>query len=102
MDILKKLFGRVKLEKQLQRVEEPVVWQGDLTDDCSANWAGLLLRAECMEQGNWWWAVYDMLQGEQTIDSSIEYDIDFTDGEMARSRAEEVAKAYANMNFVKL
>ncbi len=34
-------------------------WEGDLEDDCSAEWAGLTLRAEEMEENYWWWCVYD-------------------------------------------
>ncbi|MDR6568809.1 hypothetical protein [Chitinophaga ginsengisegetis] len=40
--------------------EEPIIWTGDLSDDCTAKWAGLMLRAEWMEKNYWWWAVYDM------------------------------------------
>jgi hypothetical protein len=37
----------------------PIEWTGDLDDDCTAQWAGLTLRAEEMKRGRWWWAVYD-------------------------------------------
>jgi hypothetical protein len=39
---------------------EPVRWHGDLKDDCTARWAGLMLRAEKMNDGDWWWCVYDI------------------------------------------
>lgn len=73
---------------------ESIVWKGDLTDDCTAEWAGLMLRAEQMGDNNWWWAVYDMQQNDVTIDCSNEYGIFFTNGNTARSKAESVAKAY--------
>ena len=34
-----------------------VVWTGDLEDDCTAYWHDLILRAERMEMGVWWWQV---------------------------------------------
>lgn len=57
--------------------QQPIVWTGDLNDDCTALWNGLMLRAECMDKGFWWWAVYDM-----------------QDGEAARHKAEGVARKY--------
>ncbi|MBK6839000.1 MAG: hypothetical protein IPG90_12735 [Bacteroidetes bacterium] len=62
---------------------QPIVWTGDLSDDCTAEWAGLMLRAEWMDEDYWWWAVYDMQKDEITIDDSNEYDIKFIGGESA-------------------
>ncbi len=76
---------------------EPILWTGDLADDCSSNWSGLLLRAECMDKDSWWWAVYDMQNNEITIDSSNYHDIQFVDGHIARQKAEDVAKKYLNV-----
>jgi hypothetical protein len=75
-------------------VNTPIVWTGDLDDDCTAMWAGLMLRAEEMDERIWWWAVYDMEKDEVTIDSSNEYDITFTSGREARMAAEQAAKIY--------
>ncbi len=41
---------------------EPPEWLGDLDDDCTATWAGFMLRAEQCDEG-WWWAVYDDASG---------------------------------------
>ena len=81
------------------QASEPIVWKGDLDDDCTAVWAGLMLRAEWMDEDYWWWAVYDMQQNEITIDSSDEYDIRFTGGEAARAKAESVAIAYLGLDI---
>ena len=61
-------------------------------DDRTAEWAGLMLRAEWMDEDYWWWAVYDMQEDEVTIDCS--YETRFIGGEAARAKAESVAKAY--------
>ena len=71
-----------------------IIWRGDLTDDCSADWAGLLLRAEWMDE-EWWWCVYDMQDvNEVQIDSSNEYDESCIGGEAARDKAENAARKY--------
>ena len=72
----------------------PIVWAGDLLDDCTAEWAGLMLRAEEMDKGYWWWAVYDMQRKEITVDNSNEYTGYFIDGDAARKKAESIAKEY--------
>jgi len=72
----------------------PITWKGDLSDDCTAEWFGLMLRAERMNANDWWWAVYDMQDAERTVDSSNEYDILFPTGNAARDKAETVATAY--------
>ena len=73
---------------------QPIVWTGDLSDDCTAKWSGLMLRAEWMDEDYWWWAVYDMQKDEITIDDSNEYETRFIDGEAARTKAESIAKKY--------
>ena len=78
--------------------KEPIIWTGDLSDDCTAEWAGLMLRAEWMDEDYWWWAVYDMLENEVTVDSSNEYDTRCVGGEVARAKAESVAKAYLGLH----
>jgi len=72
----------------------PIIWTGDLADDCTALWAGLMLRAEWMDEDYWWWAVYDMENNETTIEDSTEYDARFIGGDAARNKAESVAKKY--------
>lgn len=49
-----------------------------------------MLRAELMEDDYWWWKVYDMLDNENQIDSSNEFDKQIISGE----KAEEIAKDY--------
>ena len=84
----------MNIEERKHLTSQPIVWTGDLNDDCTAIWAGLMLRAEWMDKDWWWWAVYDMELNEITIDDSNEYDIDFIGGDAARSKAESVAKRY--------
>jgi hypothetical protein len=78
--------------------KEPIIWTGDLSDDCTAEWAGLMLRAEWMDEDYWWWAVYDMQENEVTVDSSNEYDTRCVGGGAARAKAESVAKAYLGLD----
>jgi hypothetical protein len=75
-----------------------IVWEGDLDDDCTARWEGLMLRAEAMSEDkdghgeNWWWAVYDN-EGKKGS-SEIAVCPLFTDtGRQARRAAERAAKA---------
>lgn len=81
-------------DQRIIAADHPIEWRGDLNDDCTAEWAGLMLRAEEMEENSWWWAVYDMQRDEMTIDSSNLYDENVISGEVARAKAENVAKAY--------
>jgi hypothetical protein len=71
-------------------------WHGDLDDDCSADWAGLLLRAEWMEDDYWWWAVTDKESGVE-IASSNRFPVAFTSGEQSRREAENAARLYLNV-----
>lgn len=81
----------------MENLENPIIWTGDLNDDCTARWNGLMLRAEWMDQDYWWWAVYDMENGEITIDSSNEHEESCIGGENARKKAENVAQKYLNI-----
>ncbi|MBF02496.1 MAG: hypothetical protein CMP76_13990 [Flavobacterium sp.] len=74
--------------------KQPITWTGDLSDDCTAKWAGLMLRAEWMDEDYWWWAVYDMQKEEATIDDSNNYTDRFIGGDISRQKAENVAKKY--------
>lgn len=91
---MKILLGNMSHNNQPTFPQEPIIWKGDLSDDCTAQWAGLMLRAERMDVDDWWWTVYDMQSTERTVDSSNEYDVQFPIGETARAKAEIVAKAY--------
>lgn len=73
---------------------KPIVWTGDLNDDCVARWAGLMLRAEWMDEDYWWWAVYDFEDQENAVDDSNNYNSRFIGGEVARKKAESVAIEY--------
>ncbi len=84
----------MRIEKRKDLAKVPLIWKGDLNDDCTAEWAGLMLRAECMDEDYWWWAVYDMESGEVTIDDSNNYSTRFIGGDMARKEAEIVARNY--------
>lgn len=83
-------------EERKKLAKQSFTWTGDLSNDCTALWAGLMLRAECMEEGYWWWAVYDMQKGEATIDDSNNYNERFIRGEIAQQKAENVAQVYVN------
>jgi len=93
-------------DQSMKRIEknrdfdQPIIWNGDLNDDCTAKWSGLMLRAEWMDEDYWWWCVYDMLDNEKQIDSSNEYDERFIGGEKAREKAEEVAINYLKNELV--
>ena len=71
----------------------PIVWTGDLDDDCTAIWSGLMLRAEWMDGSDWWWAVSRLDAGGQ-IRSSHDDARPCTSGREARLLAEEAARAY--------
>ena len=79
---------------------QPIKWNGDLKDDCTAKWSGLMLRAEWMDEDYWWWCVYDMLDNETQIDSSNEYNERIIEGEKAREKAEEIARNYLKYELV--
>ena len=79
---------------------QPIKWNGDLKDDCTAKWSGLMLRAEWMDEDYWWWCVYDILDNENQIDSSNEYDERIIGGEKAREKAEEIARNYLKDELV--
>lgn len=70
----------------------PIEWSGNLKDDCSAHWNGLLLRAEKMQHASWWWAV--SIQGKHgiEIDSANNYRHRVPTGIAARTDAERVAR----------
>jgi hypothetical protein len=91
------------LRPAFRTVVMQVEWRdigGDLDDDCVAEWCGLLLRAEWMNDDRWWWAVTDLGQDEE-IDSSNypEYqDIKFNSADAARRAAEWAAQSYRERN----
>ena len=90
----------MKTANKKRDFNQTIIWNGDLNDDCTAKWAGLMLRAEWMDQDYWWWCVYDMLDNENQIDSSNEYSERFIEGEKAREKAEEVAKNYLKQELI--
>jgi len=69
------------------------IWTGDLTDDCSCKWRDLLLRAECMSEGDWWWAVVEVNRSKE-IESSNDDCYTVESGVRARELAEICAIAY--------
>lgn len=88
--------ARLEAKRALAAQMPPPVWDGDLEDDCTSRWAGLLLRAELMDAGRWWWAVYDD-DTEDQIDSSNEHDVVFPTGEKARAAAVVAARRYLGL-----
>ena len=76
-------------------INTPINWTGDLDDDCTAKWNGLILRAEWMNKNIWWWAVsYDDNNRQDEIDSSNNYKTKCISGEKARQLAEATAKTF--------
>lgn len=74
--------------------ENPIIWTGNLQDDCTAIWNGLILRAEWMEGDLWWWAVSVNDGRVDEIDSSNEHQESCIGGANARKSAEEAAISY--------
>jgi len=73
--------------------ENPPIWYGDLSDDCSSHWAGFLLRAEWMEDTFWWWSVTDLASG-MTIADSNQLIIPVTSGELARQSCVDAVRRF--------
>ena len=71
-------------------------WEGDLSDDCTAHWCGLTLRAEAMDEEDWWWAVYSP---DGRVDSSNNYAVLIPNGERARAAAESAARKLLGPNL---
>ena len=81
--------------------ESRIDWSGDLSDDCTARWAGLMLRAEEMEHGRWWWAIHDQTlgdSGDSVVSSNDDGQPMCRSGEEARSAAEAAAHIYRREN----
>jgi len=79
--------------------DNQINWTGDLSDDCSAEWNGFLLRAEWMDDDCWWWCVYDQISGEQLAASNwgtSSWEESRT-GDDARAAAEKAARSFAAM-----
>lgn len=76
------------------KLDKPIVWTGDLNDDCTAIWNGLILRAEWMDEDIWWWAVSINDGRLEEIVSSNNYETICIGGEKARKFAEQAAIKY--------
>lgn len=74
--------------------DELIIWTGDLDDDCTALWSGLMLRAEWMDGSDWWWAVSVIKTGHEIASSNNDTTRPCTSGSTARSLAEKAARAY--------
>lgn len=77
-----------------REVNAPIVWTGDLEDDCSSTWAEMVLRAEEMSLGYWWWAVSDNRLALAEVASSKWETQPCVSGENARRQAERCARSY--------
>jgi len=86
------LWMRIAAESQ----PKPI-WLGDFDDDCTAHWASIILRAECMDHGVWWWAA-SLAEGNLEIASSNDSDIPVASGKEARSAAERAARDFLRPN----
>ena len=86
---------RLEVDKVTGKVSapEPILWRGDLDDDCSADWVGFGLRAEAMDDDRWWWCVYDHWADDgDAVASSNDDDIRYETGDAARRAAEQAAR----------
>ena len=72
--------------------QPPPEWSGDLGDDCTALWAGFMLRAEQMDKDDWWWCVYEDGSNEQAASSNDDDATPCITGESARIAAEHAAR----------
>lgn len=82
---------------EIESTSQPIRWTGDLQDDCTAIWGGLMLRAEEMDHDSWWWAVsMDEGRGNEIRSSNYE-DRECRTGAIARQRAEECARDFLNV-----
>jgi hypothetical protein len=98
--------GRMVIIPAIARVEpwpreamaSPTSWLGDLDDDCTAEWAGLTLRAEQMDRKHWWWAVYDSATNEAIADSHGCSEIS-RNGKRARNAAKLAARKWLTEQF---
>jgi len=78
---------------QLEAVKAPVSWSGDLQTNCTARWAGLLLRAEQKSRTHWSWTVSDSKTRAIIMDSRMSW-ARSTHGKKARQAAEQAARQY--------
>lgn len=77
-------------EWRVLAADERPRWAGDLHDDCTAEWAGFVLRAEWMNAGDWWWCV---IEGDRQVASSNDASEQVPrSGEAARLAAENAAR----------
>jgi hypothetical protein len=76
---------------QRAAASSPIVWTGNLGDDCTAHWAGLVLRAEQMDRKHWWWRVTIERTNEIIADSHVSGET-VRNGKKARSAAEATAR----------
>ena len=67
--------------------KSPIVWKGDLDDDCTAIWNGLMLRTEWEDDDDWWWAVHHISSCKQLRSSTDLYAEKTKTGEAARNAA---------------
>ncbi len=95
-----RLLKNIKNQRLKRNYKEELAWKGDLNDDCTAKWCGLMLRAEYMDDNHWWWCVYDLHDNEKQISSSNDYNNIFINGEIARQKAEENARSYLKNELV--
>lgn len=76
-----------------------ITWRGDMSDDCTAIYRGLMLRAEQMDRRHWWWAVYDNEGKAGSEQLAASYDdpprTSAKTGHEARTKAEAAARRLA-------
>ncbi len=72
---------------------DPIVWQGDLDDDCHARWRGLGAHAERMDEHSWYCSVWCDGAGKKMLFHSSDDDIHPLTGKAARWLCELVLRA---------
>lgn len=75
-------------------MNDPIIWTGDLDDDCCAEWHGLFAHAEQLDEYRWYCSVYDrnLPLGDQQLFHSEGDDIIPRTGRSARRLAELVMR----------
>jgi hypothetical protein len=87
----------LSLAARLLEAKAAPAWTGDLQDDCSARWAGFLLRAEEIEKNIWWYSVTDLASGATVEDSNLIGAV-VIDGVEAREKSEAAARRFLSQS----
>jgi len=81
----------------MEKVMSDIVWTGPKNNK-TARWEGLVLRAEMMDHGAWWWLVRRLVDAEigqwLTVGDCWDHEGLVKTGKLAREAAEAAARKY--------